>query len=103
VTTRRSLVRVLAFAMTFAVIAACTDEPITETPFERMASDAASTLSAAAETLRQLHATPAKLTVEYGEGAMINYAEQVTSVPDELPRLEGEHDPATVQTLVGLF
>jgi hypothetical protein len=93
------MVRALVFALSFAVAGACSSEPITETPFARTASDAASTLSAAALTLRYVHADPARFTVEYGQGAMINFAEQVTSVPDELPQLEGAPDLATVDAL----
>jgi hypothetical protein len=108
VSTRRSTLRRLANAAADAVfvvvlciaIAACSDEPITETPFARTAFDAASTLSAASETLRQMHDLPPRLTVEYGKGAMINFAEQVAGVPEELPRLQGAPDPTTVDALV---
>ena len=95
--------RFLSTCLILAVTAGCSGEPISETPFVRVASEAASTLTAAELTLRFVHEEPARLTVEYGQGAMINSAEQLTGVPDELPALGGAPDQATVESLVALL
>jgi hypothetical protein len=88
-------------AVLVALLSGCgSTQQITETPFEQAAGDAASVMSAAAVTLRFIHAEPASMTVEYAAGSMINYADEVSSVPDELPTLSGAPDAATVQDLV---
>jgi hypothetical protein len=85
-----------------AFAAACAGAPITETPFVRTATETASLLSAGSYTLKYVHEEPARFTVEYGAGAMFNYAELVAPIPAELPKLEGAPDSASVQNLVGL-
>jgi hypothetical protein len=96
----------LAYALTVAVItsliAGCSSQPITETAFVRTATEGASLVSAAAETLRGVHAEPPSLTVEYGTGAFINYHELVVPIPESLPSAQGAPDPQTVDQLVGL-
>lgn len=82
------------------LVMACSGQSLTQTPFEQAASDAASIFSAAAQTLRFIHEEPVRLTVEYGTGAMIIYYEQVSGTPDELPKLEGAPDSATVDQIV---
>jgi hypothetical protein len=89
-------------ALCLAMVSGCSGQPITETPFVRTATEAASLLSAASYTLQYLHQEPARLTVEYSAGSLFNYAELVDPIPDELPTLEGAPDTASVQTLVGL-
>ena len=83
-------------------LAGCSGEPITETPFVRTATEAASLLSAGSYTLQYVHSEPARFTVEYGAASMFNYAELVQPIPDELPTLEGAPDDASVQNLVSL-
>jgi hypothetical protein len=83
------------------LLAACgSTEPITQTAFERTASDGASIFAAAGVTLRFVHADPARFTVEYGKGSMVNYEDQVSSLPEELPSADGAPDQSTVDQLV---
>jgi hypothetical protein len=91
----------LGCALVAVLASACS--AVTQTPFARTAGDAASILSAASLTLQFVHAEPPGLTVEYGEGSFINYHEQVASVPEELPTLQGAPDAATVEHLVDLL
>jgi hypothetical protein len=84
-----------------AVLFACSSGPVTETPFVQAASEAASLLSAGAETLRFVHSQ--RFTVEYGRAATINYHELVASLPEELPHLEGAPDQATVDRLMTML
>jgi hypothetical protein len=91
-----------ATALTIALVACGSSENITQTAFQRQASDGASIFSAAGETLRFVHAQPAKMTVEYGAGSMINYDDQASSLPDELPTADGAPDTATVDQLVAV-
>ncbi len=93
----------LALAALIAALACACSGPVTNTPFDRAASDAASLTSAGAETIRAVHAEPARLTVEYGQGATFNYHELLASIPDELAQLEGAPDAATTANLVGLL
>jgi hypothetical protein len=88
----------LAGALAVA-LSGCSSEPITQTPFQRAAGDAASIMSAAAYTLEFIHAEPALLTVEYGQASVVNYLDQVAATPDELPGLTGAPDEATVAQL----
>ena len=90
---------ILAIAM---ALVGCSTESITETPFARTATEAASLLSAGSYTLQYVHSEPARYTVEYGAASMFNFAELVQPIPDELPTLEGAPDSATVQNLVDL-
>src|SRR4051812_5440733 len=90
-------------AALFVALAGCgSTETITQTAFQRQASNGASIFSAAGETLRFVHAEPAKMTVEYGAGSMINYDDQASSLPDELPTAQGAPDQATVDHLVAV-
>lgn len=73
---------------------------ITQTGFERQAGDGASIFAAAAETLRFVHSEPASFTVEYGAGSMINYEDQVATLPDDLTSVDGTPDSATLDELV---
>ena len=93
----------VAAALLLTICGCGSTEQITETPFEQAAGDAASIMAAAGETLRFVHAEPARMTVEYGAGSMVNYDDQVASVPDELPTLQGAPDQSTVQHLVDLL
>lgn len=97
--TRRGHIRVAA-ALCLALAGCGSTQSITQTAFERQASDGASVFSAASETLRFVHLEPAKFTVEYGAGSMINYDDQVSSLPDDLPSAAGAPDEATVNQLV---
>ncbi len=97
--TRRSR-GILALALTTALAASCSSEPITQTPFVRTATEGASLLSAASETLTRVHGVPPTLTVEYGQGAFINYHELVLPIPELLPGADGAPDQATVDQLV---
>ena len=99
---RMSVHIAVAAALTAALAACGSTSSITQTAFQRQASDGASIFSAAGETLRFVHAEPAKMTVEYGAGSMINYDDQAASLPDELPTAEGAPDEATVDHLVSL-
>lgn len=84
-----------------ALGAGCTSAtPITQTPFAREATDAASVFSAAAETISFVHAD--RLTVEYGKAAMVNFDEQVRGVASELPALQGAPGPASMSQLAQL-
>jgi len=89
-------------ALSMALAGCAATSSITETAFQRQASDGASIFSAAGETLRFVHAEPARMTVEYGAGSMINYGDQASSLPDELPTAQGAPDDATVDHLVSL-
>lgn len=101
-TSSRASPRLGLCAVVVAVACACSGA-ITDTPFHRAAGDATSLVSAGAETLRAVHAEPARFTVEYGQGATFNYHELLTSIPDELPKLEGAPDEATTANLVALL
>ena len=90
----------VAAALSVALAGCGSTETITQTAFERQAADGASVFSAAATTLRFVHADPADFTVEYGAGSMINYDDQVASLPDDLPTAAGAPDQATVARLV---
>lgn len=95
-----ALHRSVALIALCALLADCgSGQAITQTGFEREASDGASIMSAAAETLRFVHATPAGMTVEYGAGSMINYLDQVVSLPDDLRGADGAPDEATLDRL----
>ena len=84
-------------------VAACGGtQAITQTEFERQASDGASIFSAAAVTLSFVHAEPADMTVEYGQGSMVNYDDQVSTLPDDLRAAQGAPDQATVDELANL-
>jgi hypothetical protein len=100
--TRTSLRMGFTAALSMALVGCGATGTITQTAFQRQASDGASIFSAAGETLRFVHAQPAKMTVEYGTGSMINYEDQASSLPDELPTAEGAPDGATVDHLVSL-
>ena len=80
--TRMSLRMGVTVALSMALAGCGATSTITQTAFQRQASDGASIFSAASETLRFVHAEPAKMTVEYGAGSMINYDDQVSSLPD---------------------
>lgn len=96
-----ALRRVGVAATLCLALAGCgSGQAITETAFEREASDGASIMSAAAQTLRFVHAEPAGMTVEYGAGSMINYLDQASSLPDELPTADGAPDIGIVDQLV---
>jgi hypothetical protein len=75
----------------------CSGTAVTQTPFARVAADTASVFSAAAQTIRFVHS--AQLTVEYGQGAMVNFSEQVRGVASELPTLEGAPEPPAAADL----
>jgi hypothetical protein len=90
----------VAAALCVALAGCGTTQAITQTAFERQAGDGASVFSAAAETLRFVHVDPAKFTVEYGAGSMINYDDQVSSLPDDLASADGAPDQATTAHLV---
>jgi hypothetical protein len=94
--------RTLLAAAVAVALSGCSSEPITQTPFQRVAADAASTLSAAAYTIQFIHDQPARLTVEYGQASMINYLELVAAVPEELTTLPGAPDGAAVNNLTTL-
>jgi hypothetical protein len=74
--------------------------PMTQTPYARVASEAASTFAAAAQTIEFVHA--GRLTIEYGQAAAINYHEQVSEVLDQLAQLPGAPNGATVGQLAQL-
>jgi hypothetical protein len=86
-----------------AALSACSGEPITETPFVRTASDAASLLSASSETIRNVHEDPARLTIEYAQASIFNYNELLAPVPAELPTLQGAPPSPGVDELVSLI
>jgi hypothetical protein len=92
----------VAAALCLALAACGATASITQTPFEQTAGDGASIFSAAGETLRFVHADPAKFTVEYATGSMINYGDQVSSLVDELQTAQGAPDSVTVDRLVDL-
>ncbi|MEJ7749499.1 MAG: hypothetical protein WKF56_09360 [Candidatus Limnocylindrales bacterium] len=86
----------LAFTLALAsVVGGCASW--TETPFVREASDAASTLSAAAELLEASHTE--RLTGSYVQGAFLDLEESISGLDSELPQLEGRPDDATVKSL----
>ena len=93
----------LVLGFLIAAFACACSGPVTDTPFDRAAGAAASLTSAGAETLRAVHAEPARLTVEYGQGATFNFHELLASIPDELPHLDGAPDEATMSNLVALL
>jgi hypothetical protein len=93
----------VSVALVVALAGCGSTKDITQTAFQRSVSDAASIVAAAGETLRFVHDDPAKYTVEYGAGSMINFDDQISSVPDELPKLDGAPDSATVDQLTGLL
>jgi hypothetical protein len=101
-TRRPPKLRLILCAFVAAFAGACSG-PVTDTPFDRAASDAASLSSAGAETLRAVHAEPARVTVEYSQGATFNYHELLAPIPGELPTLEGAPDEATTSNLVALL
>lgn len=90
----------VAAALCLTLVGCGSTQGITQTAFERQASDGASIFSAAGETLRFVHAEPAKFTVEYGAGSMINFDDQVSSLPDELPSAQGAPDSAVTDKLL---
>lgn len=104
--------RLVATALlSWTIAAGCS---ITQTPFQRTVSDAASILGASSQTLRFAHGQPAlpvpgqsddphvaaRLTYEYARGAFINYSDLLRDVSNELPTLEGAPDARTTQALV---
>ena len=93
------MLRTLLAGALAVALSGCSSEPITQTPFQRAAADAASVLSAAAYTLEFIHSEPPRLTVEYGQASVINYLDQVTGVPEELPALDGAPDETAVRAL----
>ena len=100
----RMPIRLGVLAALCLALAGCgSTEAITETAFEQQASDGASVFSAAGETLRFVHTEPAKMTVEYGAGSMINYDDLVSSLADDLPMAEGAPDAAAVEQLVSVI
>lgn len=84
-------------ALVLALAACSAPSGWTQTPFAREASDAGSTLSAAAELLEAAHT--GRLTNRYVRGAFVNLSEQVEGVDSKLPTLEGRPDDATVASL----
>lgn len=102
-TTRSPATPRLVWGALIAALACACSGPLTDTPFDRAASDAASLTSAGAETIHAVHREPARLTVEYGQGATFNYHELLAPIPDELPTLEGAPDAATTASLVALL
>lgn len=101
---RRMLVRFGVSAVLAVALTGCgSTTQITQTPYQRAVSDGASIMSAAGETLRSVHGDPARMTVEYAAGSMINYDDQVSSVPDELPTLDGAPDAGSVEQLTAVL
>ena len=97
---RPGSVRALAIALAAAIAASCSSGPITQTAFVRTATEGASLLSAASQTLQRVHGEPPTLTVEYGRGSFINYHELVLPIPELLPGADGAPDQAAVDQLV---
>jgi hypothetical protein len=96
--------RAVALAVTLAVgLTGCGAAPTTwtDTPFQRTASDAASTFAAAAELLERSHTR--SLTLSYMRGAFENFSEVLEGVDAALPTLEGRPDDDTVVALVEAF
>lgn len=60
---------------------------MTQTPFQRMASEAAGTLAAAAETLNAVE--EGRLTQGYARASFVSFAEAVDGVGERLPRQDG--------------
>jgi hypothetical protein len=88
-------------AVLLAALPGCgSTQGITQTAFERQASDGASIMSAASTTLQFVHGQPPSMTVEYGAGSMVNYADQVSSLSEELPQAEGAPDQQTLQPVL---
>ena len=104
---RRSGGRVLKLAVcvvfSAAWLAACSSQPITQDAFTRSATEGASLVSAASQTLSRVHGQIPTLTVDYGRGAFINYHELVLPIAESLPTLDGAPDQATVDQLVDLL
>jgi hypothetical protein len=73
----------------------------TETPFRRTAGDAASSLSAAATTLRFAH--DGHLTFEYGRSTFQILGETLDGLEEDLPRLEGKPGTAELDQLLSLY
>ena len=90
-------------ALSVALLASCSSEPITEDAFTRSATEGASLVSAASVTLSGVHGTEPILTVDYGRGAFINYHELLVPIAESLPTLDGAPDQATVDQLVELL
>ena len=93
----------LAFGFLVAIAVGCSGQQITESPFTRSATEGASLVSAASETLSRVHGEPPTLTVEYGQGAFINYHELLLPIPESLAGLQGAPDQATVDQLLDLL
>jgi hypothetical protein len=87
----------VAAAMLLVVCAACS---AVATPFQKEASDAASTFAAAAETLTLLH--EGKLPESYAQGSFVNYSDATSGLEDQLPSLKGGPGGETIARLVTL-
>lgn len=93
--------RLLAFAVSLAVLVAGCGGSLTESPFTRAATDVASSFSAAATLLEAAHHRGS--TNSYVRGALVNLGESLDGVPSELPTLEGRPDGATIERLLVVY
>ncbi len=93
--------RLLAIAVSLAVLSAGCGRSLTESPFTRAATDVASSFSAAATLLEAAHHRGS--TNSYVRGALVNLGESLDGVPSELQTLEGHPDGATIERLLGAY
>jgi hypothetical protein len=70
---------------------------VTRTPFQRMASEAAGVLAAAAETMLALDEQ--RLTEAYAQGSFVLYREALSGLPSELPLQDGAPESSAAQAL----
>jgi hypothetical protein len=93
---RLSLAAVMVVVAVWAAACSSTSQ-ITESPFERVTSDVAATLSSAAATLEKAHT--GELTFPYAAGAFVDYRGKLEGISDTLATLSGAPDSATVDAL----
>jgi hypothetical protein len=85
-------------AALLVLLAACSPSSVSETPFARQASDAASSISAAATTLEYLHA--GKLDTRYATSSLDIYREMLQKIAPELPGQGGAPDESTLRPVL---
>ncbi len=94
----RALATTTALLVGMWLLAAC---GASASPFARTSSDVASTLSAAATTLRLEHA--GRLTRAYAEASFLNYRDALQGVDSELRSSEGAPGRDVLEELIALY
>jgi hypothetical protein len=94
----RYLANLLVIVSSIIAITGCSPSGFAQTPFQRQAGDAASSFSAAATTLEQLHNE--ELDVRYAKASLMVYQQSTTGMDNTLPDASGAPDLETLEPVI---